>query len=195
VERILAKPSRWAKPRDSTIQMAAYSASEENDNGVPNLPLPGVDFQPVRPMIIAFVPRFLLHRLVNDPAAAWHTNVVVSHTALLLAIPLSPLLLDMIGNWPHTCLSRQLFGVPCPGCGITTSVGYLSQSKLAESFAANPAGIVLVMCLLLQLLLHTFALQRCKHRRLCNLLSRRISVCGLSALLIVWLCRFPFCHL
>ena len=42
------------------------------------------------------------------------------------------------------CPLRTLTGVPCPLCGMTTSVEATVRLDLAAAFAANPAGIVLV---------------------------------------------------
>ena len=50
------------------------------------------------------------------------------------------------------CPLRTLTGVPCPLCGMTTSVEATVHLDLAEAFAANPAGIVVVVVALLALL-------------------------------------------
>lgn len=140
-------------------------------------------------MIIAFFPRSLLLRLLKDPARAWHANVIVSHASLLLAAALSPLLVPMINHCPHVCLSRELFGVACPGCGITTSIAWGSRLKIADSLAANPAGMVLVVCLVWQLFLHAFALRRSAARRACNVISCYTGRCAWSIFGFVWICR------
>lgn len=41
------------------------------------------------------------------------------------------------------CSVRLLFGIPCPSCGMTTSIAYLMRGQLMESFRANPAGLAL----------------------------------------------------
>ncbi len=38
------------------------------------------------------------------------------------------------------CLARELFGAPCPGCGVTTSVLALLQGDIARALGANAAG-------------------------------------------------------
>ncbi len=54
--------------------------------------------------------------------------------------------------WPHAlpalarwtdaaCLLQALTGLPCPGCGITTSLLALGRGDVAASWAANPAGL------------------------------------------------------
>jgi hypothetical protein len=44
-----------------------------------------------------------------------------------------------------TCPLRALTGVPCPLCGMTTSVESTVRLDLEVAAAANPAGIALVL--------------------------------------------------
>ena len=42
------------------------------------------------------------------------------------------------------CPLRTITGVPCPFCGMTTSVEATAHLRFRDAFAANPAGLVLV---------------------------------------------------
>jgi hypothetical protein len=42
------------------------------------------------------------------------------------------------------CPLRALTGIPCPLCGMTTSVERTLRLELADALAANPAGVVAV---------------------------------------------------
>jgi len=50
---------------------------------------------------------------------------------------------------PVICPSRLLFGVSCPGCGMTRSVLLTLGGDLRGALALNPAGPVLVAALVL----------------------------------------------
>ena len=43
------------------------------------------------------------------------------------------------------CPLRAVTGIPCPLCGMTTSVTAVTQLDLAGAFSANPAGIAAVV--------------------------------------------------
>lgn len=47
------------------------------------------------------------------------------------------------------CLSRRLFRVRCPGCGVTTSVLALLRGDLRAALAANAAGPVVLTVFML----------------------------------------------
>jgi len=50
------------------------------------------------------------------------------------------------------CRFRALFGVPCPGCGVTTAVSHLSHGHPLLALEAQPLGFVIgVLALLLPL--------------------------------------------
>ncbi|WP_197532946.1 DUF2752 domain-containing protein [Symmachiella macrocystis] len=51
---------------------------------------------------------------------------------------------------PSSCISRDVFGVDCPGCGLTRSFVYLSHNQWAESLAVHRVGWVLAIAVLLQ---------------------------------------------
>jgi len=42
------------------------------------------------------------------------------------------------------CPLRSLTGLPCPACGMTTSVKAVERGDLAAAWAANPFGLVAV---------------------------------------------------
>lgn len=44
-----------------------------------------------------------------------------------------------------SCPLRTLTGIPCPLCGMTTSVEAVVRLDLRSAFEANPAGIALVV--------------------------------------------------
>ncbi|HET6883246.1 MAG TPA: DUF2752 domain-containing protein [Pirellulales bacterium] len=111
---------------------------------------------------------------------------------MLLAIPLAPRLLPAIAAWPHACLSRELFGVACPGCGVTTSIGCLAQMKFAASYASHPGGMVLTAFLVIHLFLHALALRAEGFRRSCNRMSRFLTIGAGALLAVVWLGRLFF---
>jgi hypothetical protein len=55
--------------------------------------------------------------------------------AALAALPVHP---------PFTCPLRAATGVPCPLCGMTTSVVETLRLDVADAVAANPGGVVAV---------------------------------------------------
>jgi len=50
---------------------------------------------------------------------------------------------EQLGIQP--CITLELWGVPCPGCGVTTSVTLAAQGKLLDSFLAQPLGFLLAI--------------------------------------------------
>ncbi len=52
--------------------------------------------------------------------------------------------LPLLGHPGPGCLLRAATGVPCPLCGMSTSVASTVRGDLAEAVSATPAGAVLV---------------------------------------------------
>jgi hypothetical protein len=44
---------------------------------------------------------------------------------------------------PETCLSRQLLGLDCPGCGLTRSFICLAHGQFRRAWQFNPTGVIL----------------------------------------------------
>jgi len=49
--------------------------------------------------------------------------------------------------WLPGCAFRSVTGIPCPGCGMTRAFLLLSQLRLGDAFATNPASLALVAAL------------------------------------------------
>jgi hypothetical protein len=49
--------------------------------------------------------------------------------------------------WPFPCGFKQRYGLPCPGCGITTSAVTFAQGRILDAFYIQPTG-ALLCCLL-----------------------------------------------
>lgn len=57
------------------------------------------------------------------------------------------LLCFMIVGW--LCPIQQIFGFPCPGCGMTTALYYFVQGRFQEAYFFNPAFyLLLIFCLI-----------------------------------------------
>lgn len=55
------------------------------------------------------------------------------------------------GGWkvqlPETCMSQRIFGISCPGCGLTRSFVAMAHGEFDLAIQANPVGPVLfVLC-------------------------------------------------
>lgn len=84
------------------------------------------------------------------------TSLVV--VLVLVAAPQAPLAL---ARWTDAgCLFRGLTGLPCPGCGITTSLLALARGDALGSWAANPAGFGIATLLVGQAMVAMVALRR-----------------------------------
>lgn len=58
----------------------------------------------------------------------------------------------LVGSPGLPCPLRTLTGIPCPFCGMTTSVTSTVWFDVRDAFAANPMGIVFVVFAVLLLL-------------------------------------------
>ena len=91
---------------------------------------------------------------------------------------------------PGICPSRLLFGVNCPGCGMTRSVLLTLGGDLRGALTVNPAGPVLVAALILLAAQLLFAARvneggTSAKRRLLSWASRYGAVVA-SVMLIQW---------
>lgn len=97
-----------------------------------------------------------------DPAPAppartpQHRFVLLAAAAAPLGLLAAALLLepDARGFGTHEqlglppCTPMRLWGVPCPGCGVTTSVALAARGRLGDALAAQPFGLLLVLAAL-----------------------------------------------
>jgi hypothetical protein len=70
-------------------------------------------------------------------------------------------LLALVGHykialWPFPCGFKQRYNLPCPTCGVTTSVIAFAQGKIFESFYIQPAAALLCCVLVISALLALF---------------------------------------
>jgi hypothetical protein len=86
-----------------------------------------------------------------DPADLRYAAASV--VAAGVALPLLP------AHPPLACPLRTVTGVPCPLCGMTTSVGETLRLDLDAALAATPAGLAAVIVALIVLLTRPRALR------------------------------------
>ena len=58
-----------------------------------------------------------------------------------------------LSEWivPPLCVSREWFGVTCPGCGLTRSFIFLAQGDWQAAWTAHRLGWLLATCVVLQI--------------------------------------------
>jgi len=52
---------------------------------------------------------------------------------------------------PELCVSRRIFGLPCPGCGLTRSFISISQGQLSRAWRFNPVSFLLYPFIFIQI--------------------------------------------
>jgi hypothetical protein len=82
----------------------------------------------------------------SDSQHRWRVRMLVLHAVLVFApCFLFLLLLDTLGF----CLVRHIFGIECPGCGMTHAVQAMLAGNPSASFRNHPAGPLMTILLLL----------------------------------------------
>jgi hypothetical protein len=146
--------------------------------------------------------RFPAEAVAPDPAGErrWHWIVLVGACLVIAAggfVDVEPDdvepdgAIGLIGApaWklPVLCPSRRLFGVACPGCGMTRSVTHLLHGRLADSFAVHRLGWLVLAAVVFQLPYRSWRLSGGRSHRT-NPRVTQILLWGFFALLIAnWL--------
>jgi hypothetical protein len=134
----------------------------------------------------------LRHAILDEkvgpiPRAAWHAGL--APFAFGSVFTLSQLS-DAAGVPIALCIMKTLVGIPCPGCGITTSVALLTRSRISEALEANPAGPVVALFVIVQVLLVVAAAARFLPDTTTVRLSRTHDRVLVASLICAWMARF-----
>ncbi len=76
--------------------------------------------------------------------------------ALVLSFVLRSTWLDAA---PVFCATRRMFGIPCPGCGLTHSWVAAAHGDFVEAFSAHPFGPLLMLAAATWLVLRLLRVQ------------------------------------
>ena len=92
-------------------------------------------------------------------------------------------------DMPAVCLFRRITGLPCPSCGATHSLVYLSHGDFAGAWFANPLGYVLAIGMMVvpALLLFDLLLRRTTFYYFYTLAEARLRKPGLAIPLLLLL--------
>jgi hypothetical protein len=117
----------------------------------------------------------------------WRTGLAPAAFAIVFTVAQ---LSDVTGVPMAFCAFKSLVGIPCPGCGITTSIEALLHGSFAGALSANPAGPLVLLFAIAQLLLTAAAAARFLPDVTIARLSRLNDRALLVFLLLAWLTRF-----
>lgn len=104
--------------------------------------------------MILFAPAARFFPVPRSDAGWLHAHVTsrLQRTILIFAGVLTlSALSQLAGLHISTCLLRSAFGIPCPGCGVTTSVMEILSGHLARAVEANAAGPAVAIFFALQM--------------------------------------------
>jgi hypothetical protein len=144
------------------------------------------------------VPEVVSHAAESRSARILHWSLLVASILVLAAA----ILLEIRGrelvafplmdrSLPQLCYWRAMFGIDCPGCGLTRCFIACAQGKLAAAWGYNPVGMLLFATVVFQVPYRPWQLWRLSsgRRELC-LIGLPYMMLGISALLIIqWLAR------
>ena len=93
---------------------------------------------------------------------------------------------------PEVCMSKRMWGVDCPGCGLTRSFISMSHGQFGRAFQFNPAGPIVYLFVLVQIPWHAYQMVRLwKLRRPIESTWLYIPLFGMSVVILLqWLWRF-----
>jgi len=99
-------------------------------------------------------PRFLVEDKSGGCRASLHQRIAATVVFLVVAVSFAAAWLAATGKfdlerWLGPCGFKQRTGLPCPTCGMTTSVLTFSRGKIFESFYIQPAGGLLCCVLVI----------------------------------------------
>lgn len=119
--------------------------------------------------------------------------------ALLASLPLLILMLGAYwlrnscgAEWWPGCLFRKLTGFECPGCGMTRAAHALLNGRIAEAFAFNPVGMILLPVALIAIGLEVIGWVREKPQPIRILTGRWGSSIAALVLITWWIGRNLF---
>ncbi len=134
-------------------------------------------------MEIYLCPEWLLgwmgRRGIVDARARVHAGYLLSNLLVVALVPLVPLV-------PHFCVMQTLFGVPCPGCGVTHALLLAFGLHFRGSIAANPAGLVIASTIGFQLVARPWAMMNPEASTLVSRVSAWLGRIAVGCLLAVW---------
>jgi len=126
-----------------------------------------------------------------------HWTVVLASAACLAGLVAMRLALtpDPDGYGTHEqlgllpCSAPRWFGIPCPGCGVTTSVTWFVQGAPLRSLVVQPLGFALALAGSLALPLALFATARGIDlgERVARIPWRRLALPALAFIALCWL--------
>lgn len=90
---------------------------------------------------------------------------------------------------PPMCWSREFFGVPCPGCGLTRSFVHLAHGRLLESLEAHRLGWLIAGLFLAQIPYHLYALRHPRQRMLSSRSRWHVGLVVAGLLVTSWILK------
>lgn len=88
------------------------------------------------------------------------------------------------------CVLKVVVGIPCPGCGVTTSIEALLRGSLARAVTVNAAGPLVLLFVIAQLVVMAAAALRWLPDITIDRISELNDRSLLAVLLTVWFARF-----
>ena len=90
------------------------------------------------------------------------------------------------------CLTLDLWGIPCPGCGVTTSVTLATQGRPLDSLRTQPFGLLLAIGGVLFTLWSLWATLRGRdlYVTIMNLPLARLGRSLITVVLIAWIYKW-----
>ncbi|HUY90631.1 MAG TPA: DUF2752 domain-containing protein [Pirellulales bacterium] len=87
---------------------------------------------------------------------------------------------------PHSCYSRAVFGVPCPGCGLTRSFIYLARGDWHAAWQEHRLGWLLAGIVALQFPYRLWALARGGRVALSPQLATALALALMCLMFVNW---------
>ena len=137
-------------------------------------------------MDVAIIPRMLLDKLELNPERRVHLNVLLSALLLFTVAALLVRCADALALLPHACLAQALFGIPCPGCGVTRSALAFLVGDVGRAWSLNPGGPFLCAAVAFQVPLRFLALCGACGGRFVVIASRAMTLIVLVVLILNW---------
>ena len=136
------------------------------------------------------------HRRLRYHAWALTLSFLVLMASALLEVHSSTEVVasDFGFSLPAACLWQRVYGVDCPGCGLTRCFVSLAHGDVAAAWQFNPAGLLLFAFLIYQLPYRTVQIIRLARGRQ-EIRHDRVVFCCWAFLLILivqWIARTFF---